>query len=167
MLVQRVVMPASRRESWTVLGDDAVPIESVERYLAYLTDIERSPNTVKAYAHDLMDWFMFLASRCLDWREVRLEDVGEFVAWLRLPPEGRGGRVAVLPSVEHHCVETAVNQLVGEHQVRQLGLAVRGHPAVGPLPLQVVEVDPGLDAVREAADRHHAGARHRQHLLGA
>ena len=56
-------------------------------------------------------------------------------------------------------------QLVGEHQVRQLGLAVRGHPAVGPLRLQVVEVDPGPDAVREAADRHHAGARHRQHLL--
>jgi integrase/recombinase XerD len=110
MLVQRVVVPASRRESWTVLGDDAVPIEPVERYLAYLTDIERSPNTVKAYAHDLKDWFVFLAGRCLDWREVRLEDVGEFVAWLRLPPEGRDGRVAVLPSVEHHCVEVTVNR---------------------------------------------------------
>ena len=45
MLVQRVVMPASRRESWTVLGDDAVPIEPVERYLAYLTDIKRSLGT--------------------------------------------------------------------------------------------------------------------------
>jgi len=112
MLVQRVVMPASRRESWTVLGADAVPIEPVERYLAYLTDIERSPNTVKAYAHDLKDWFVFLAGRCLDWREVRLEDVGEFVAWLRLPPEGRDGRVAVLPSVEHHCGEATVNRKI-------------------------------------------------------
>ena len=88
MLVQRVVMPASRRESWTVLGDGRVPVEPVERYLAYLTDIERSPNTVKAYAHDLKDWFVFLGGRGLDWREVRLEDVGEFVAWLRLPPAG-------------------------------------------------------------------------------
>lgn len=110
MLVQRVVVPASRRESWTVLGDDAVPIEPVERYLAYLTDIERSPNTVKAYPHDLKDWFDFLAGRSLDWREVRLEDVGEFVAWLRLPPEGRDGRVAVLPSVEHHCGVPNVNR---------------------------------------------------------
>lgn len=110
MLVQRVVMPCSRRESWTVLGDDAVPIEPVERYLTYLTDIERSPNTVKAYAHDLKDWFVFLAARSLDWREVRLEDVGEFVAWLRLPPRGRDGRVAVLPTVEHHCVEVTVNR---------------------------------------------------------
>jgi integrase/recombinase XerD len=112
MLVQRVVMSASRRESWTVLGDDVVPIEPVERYLAYLTDIERSPNTVKAYAHDLKDWFVFLAGRCLDWREVRLEDVGEFVAWLRLPPEGGDGRVAVLPSVEHHCGEVTVNRKI-------------------------------------------------------
>jgi site-specific recombinase XerD len=110
MLVQRVVVPNSRLESWTVLGDDAVPVEPIERYLAYLTDIERSPNTVKAYAHDLKDWFAFVGLRGLDWREVRLEDVGEFVAWLRLPPEGRDGTVAILPSVEHHCGETTVNR---------------------------------------------------------
>ena len=39
-----------RVESWTVLGDDDIPIEPVERYLAYLTDVERSPNTVRSYA---------------------------------------------------------------------------------------------------------------------
>ena len=95
MLVQQVVMPGSRRRSWTVLGPDGVPVEPVERYLAFLTDVDRSPNTVKAYAHDLKDWFVFLAGRALDWREVRLEDVGEFVAWLRLPPPARDGGVAV------------------------------------------------------------------------
>ena len=94
VLVQRVVMPASQRESWTVLGEDAVPVGPVERYLAYLTDIERSPNTVKAYAHDLKDWFVFLGGRGRDWREVRLEDVGEFVAWLRLRPSLPGPRRA-------------------------------------------------------------------------
>ena len=82
----------------------------MERYLAYLSDIERSPNTVKAYAHDLKDWFTFLADRGLDWRAVRLEDVGEFVAWLRLPLQARDGRVAVLPSVAHHCTESTVNR---------------------------------------------------------
>lgn len=91
MFVQRVVAPGSGRESWTVLGGDGVPVEPVERYLAHLSDVERSPNTVKAYAHDLKDWFVFLAGRTLDWREVRLEDVGEFVAWLRLPPLARDG----------------------------------------------------------------------------
>jgi hypothetical protein len=30
-----------------------VPVVPVDRFLAYLTDVGRSPNTVKAYAHDL------------------------------------------------------------------------------------------------------------------
>ncbi len=110
MLVTRVAMPVSGLEWWTVLGDDDVPVAPVERYLAYLTDIERSPNTVKAYAHDLKDWCTFLAGRTLDWREVRLEDVGEFVAWLRRPPVVRDAGIAVLPSVEHHCTESTVNR---------------------------------------------------------
>ena len=110
MLVQRVISPVSSLESWTVLGDDDVPVAPLERYLAYLTDIERSPNTVKAYAHDLKDWFTFLAARGLGWQEVRLEDVGEFVAWLRLSPAVRNGHVAVLPSVERYCTESTVNR---------------------------------------------------------
>ena len=96
--MHQVVLPGSRHRSWTVLGPDGVPVEPVERYLAFLTDVDRSPNTVKAYAHDLKDWFVFLTGRGLDWREVRLEDVGEFVAWLRLPPPapGRAGRGVAL-----------------------------------------------------------------------
>ncbi len=110
MQVVRVISAVSSRESWTVLGDDDAPVVAVDRYLAYLTDIERSPNTVKAYAHDLKDWFGFLAERGLDWRTVGLEDVGAFVAWLRLPLTARDGRVAVLPSVPHHCTESTVNR---------------------------------------------------------
>lgn len=110
MRVQRVLIPDSEIESWTVVGDDHVPVEPVERFLAYLTGIERSPNTVKAYAHDLKDWFVFLGRRDLDWQRVTLEDVAGFVAWLRLPPVGRDGRVAVLPTVDHHCSAASVNR---------------------------------------------------------
>ncbi|MDQ6641135.1 MAG: site-specific integrase [Actinomycetota bacterium] len=110
MRVQRVLMPGARVESWTVLGDDQVPVDPVERFLAYLSSIERSPNTVKAYAHDLKDWFTFLGLRDLGWRSVTVEDVAEYVAWLRLPPAARDGRVQVLPSVEHHCAASSVNR---------------------------------------------------------
>jgi integrase/recombinase XerD len=110
MLVQRVLSPVTRRESWTVLGDDDGPVVPIERYLAYLTDIERSPNTVKAYAHDLKDWFAFLARQGLDWREIRLEDVAGFIAWLRRPPAIHDGTVAVLPLVGYHCGESTVNR---------------------------------------------------------
>jgi hypothetical protein len=78
-----------------VPGDDDVP---VDQFLAYLTGIGRSPNTVKAYAHNMKGPWQFLGFRGLDWREARLEDIAEFVVWLQLPPAGRAGEVAVLPS---------------------------------------------------------------------
>jgi len=42
MLVHPVVIPGSGTRSWTVLGDDDVPVVPVDRFLAYLTDIGRS-----------------------------------------------------------------------------------------------------------------------------
>jgi integrase/recombinase XerD len=110
MLVHPVVIPGSGTRSWTVLGDDDVPVVPVDRFLAYLTDIGRSPNTVKAYAHDLKDYWSFICFRGLGWREARLEDVGEFVAWLRLPPAGRSGEVAVLPSAAAQVTAATVNR---------------------------------------------------------
>ncbi len=53
MLVHPVTVPGSGTRSWTVLGDDDVPVVPVDRFLACLTDIGRSPNTVRAYAFDL------------------------------------------------------------------------------------------------------------------
>jgi integrase len=110
MRVQRVLMPGSEAESWTLLGDDQVPLEPVERFLAYLASVEKSPNTVKAYAHDLKDWFTYLAGHDLGWQVVTVEDVAGFVAWLRLLPAGRDGKVAVLPAVESHCSAASVNR---------------------------------------------------------
>ena len=60
MRVLRVLMPGAGFESWTVLGDDLIPVEPVERFLSYLVSIEKSPNTIKAYAHDLKDWLTYL-----------------------------------------------------------------------------------------------------------
>ena len=125
MHVQRVLSPVGAVMSWTVLHGDGGPVAPIERYLAYLTQIERSPNTVKAYAHDLKDWFVFLGARGLDWREVRLENVGGFVAWLRRPSHLRDGAVSVLPSVEQHCSEATVNRKLSalsafyQHAARQ------------------------------------------------
>jgi integrase/recombinase XerD len=110
MRVQRVLMPGSEAESWTLLGDDQEPVEPVERFLAHLASVGRSPNTAKAYAHDLKDWFAYLAGHDLDWQVVTVEDVAGFVAWLRLPPGGRDGKVAVLPTIEEHCSAASVNR---------------------------------------------------------
>src|SRR5260370_453612 len=98
MLVHPVAVPGSGTRSWTVLGDGDVPVVPVDRFLAYLTDIGRSPNTVKAYSHDLKDYWEFIGFRGLDWREARLEDYARFARGLHLPPAGRSGTVAGPPS---------------------------------------------------------------------
>src|SRR5262245_47481828 len=77
-------MPGGR-VSWTLLGDDGAVVEPAERYLAYLTAIERSPNTVRAYALSLKLWFEFLQQAGTQWDEAGVEDVARFVAWLRAP----------------------------------------------------------------------------------
>lgn len=110
MYVQRVLSPVDSVESWTVLDGAGAVVAPIERYLAYLTQIERSPNTIKAYAHDLKDWFVFLSGQDLAWREVRLDNIAEFVAWLRLPSHLRDGTIPVLPTVGHHCTAVTVNR---------------------------------------------------------
>jgi integrase len=92
MLVQRVLMPGSGRESWTLVGDGGAVVEPAERYLAYLAAIERSPNTVRAYAVSLKLWFEFLELTATRWDQAGVEDVARFVAWLRAP----AGNVIVL-----------------------------------------------------------------------
>lgn len=87
MLVQRVLMPGSGRESWTLLGDDGEVVEPAERYLAYLAAIERSPHTVRAYAVSLKLWFEFLRHAAVNWDEAGAEDVARFVGWLRAPAD--------------------------------------------------------------------------------
>jgi hypothetical protein len=76
--VQRVVSPGGGPESWTLIGSDLRPVEPVERYLAWLSRIERSPNTVRSYAQDLKTFWVFLEARGLCWDRVTLEQVGEF-----------------------------------------------------------------------------------------
>lgn len=85
MRVQRVVMPATGETSWTVVDADFCPVEPIERYLAHLVALERSPNTVRAYAHGLRLWWEFLDERGVAWDRAGAEDVSRFVAWMRAP----------------------------------------------------------------------------------
>lgn len=106
MRVQRVVDVSSAAESWTVLDDDAATVAPAEAYLAYLSAIERSPNTVRAYAHSLVLWWEFCAARRVCWDAAGIEDVSEFVRWLRSP----AANVIVLDASAARRSEATVNR---------------------------------------------------------
>ena len=97
MFVARVVVSGSRRESWTVVGEDGQLVEPAERFLSFLTDAGRSPNTVKAYAHDLRDWFAFLAIQLVAVTRIAAELSGDAVLWQAVA--AAGWLVAFLPWV--------------------------------------------------------------------
>jgi integrase len=104
--VQRLLMPVTGIESWTVLDDDVVMVEPAERFLAHLSAIERSPNTLRAYAHSLALWFEWLGLRKRAWDAAEVEDVSEFVRWLRAPADN----VIVLDVSASRRAESTVNR---------------------------------------------------------
>ena len=82
-VVQRTRVPGSDRLVWLLVGDDHLPVEPVRRYLSYLDDVERSPNTLRAYAHHLKLFWDYLAWAKLAWTDVGLVQLARFMAWLR------------------------------------------------------------------------------------
>ena len=103
MLVHPVVIPGSGTLSWTVLGGRrraGRPGRPVPGLSAPISAGRRTRS--RPTAHDLKDYWDFLGFRGLDWREARLEDIGEFVALAAAAPGGpvrrcrgaavRGGR---------------------------------------------------------------------------
>lgn len=108
--VQRVLTPGDSVESWTVLDQQFAVVEPVEVFLEYLTGIGRSPGTVRSYAFDLRDYFLFLDSHGISWQAVRLEHLGRFVGWLRLSPDQRSATVTALAGVRSGCGASTINR---------------------------------------------------------
>jgi Phage integrase, N-terminal SAM-like domain len=94
-------MPVTESSSWTVVDDEGLPVAPVEAFLSHLTALERSPETVRAYALSLKLWLEFLVRVGVGWDEAGPEDVSRFVAWLRSPADNvvvLDGGTASLPN---------------------------------------------------------------------
>jgi integrase/recombinase XerD len=83
--VQRIVLHYSGRITWIVLDDGFSPVEPIQDFLAYLNNIERSPNTVQAYAYHLKLFWEYIQAGKLDWRAVGFRELADFIGWLRDP----------------------------------------------------------------------------------
>ena len=83
--VQRARLANSDQLIWLVIGDDFLPIEPIQSYLRYLGSLERSPNTIQAYARHLKLFWEFLQFGHLDWQAIALDNLADFIHWLRCP----------------------------------------------------------------------------------
>jgi integrase/recombinase XerD len=82
MKIQKVQL-AENRFSWLVLGDDYLPIKHIQEFIRYLENIERSPNTIRTYAHHLKLYWEYLDYISKDWNNVKLDTFADFLSWLR------------------------------------------------------------------------------------
>lgn len=85
MKVQKVGIPDSEQVTWLVLDDNYLPVLPIQSYLRYLESLERSPNTIHAYAGHLKLYWEFWDDLHLNWVEVTLENKADFIHRLRSP----------------------------------------------------------------------------------
>jgi integrase/recombinase XerD len=94
MGVQRILLDGQR--TWTVTGNDHLPVVPVEEYLEFLRVAQQaSPNTVRSYATSLARWWEFLSAAGTAWDGVGLPFFVAFVSSLRT---GLPAGVAPLPA---------------------------------------------------------------------
>ena len=108
MKVQRVRVPNSNRVTWLVLDDNYLSVQPIQSYLRYLESIERSPNTIQAYARHLKLFWEFLTNFAVDWKDISLEKLADFVTWLRRPEP----KVVAIQPQESKRTERTINTIL-------------------------------------------------------
>jgi site-specific recombinase XerD len=69
--------------TWTVLGDEGLPVWPVEEFLEHHRVLGSSPNTVRSYAKALELWWSHLARESVGWEDPSVGTLRGFVTWLR------------------------------------------------------------------------------------
>src|ERR1051326_8610505 len=87
VVVMRVVEITTQQHEirYVVIDDEGNLVEPIIRYLKYLDRIGSARNTLRSYASDLRLYWEFIQQQQLDWQQVTLDDLAQFVVWLKLP----------------------------------------------------------------------------------
>ena len=82
MRVQAVDLAGGGR-TWTVLGDDHLPVAPIEEFLEHHRVLGSSPNTVRSYAKGVQLWWAHLGREGVGWEDPSVGTLRAFVTWLR------------------------------------------------------------------------------------
>lgn len=109
MRVQEVILNDNKKR-YLLLDAVGVPVVPVMKYLKYLDQTGKSNNTLKTYCYALKQYFTYLEERKIDYKEVGVKDLADFVGWLRNPFES--GKVTPLQQIEAKRTERSVNLII-------------------------------------------------------
>lgn len=94
-----VVQVEGQAKTWTVVGDDHLPIAPVEEWLEFLRLGRSAPQTVQHYAGSLRRYFHYLGLVGVEWDQIETLTFGGYLRWLR---------TGLLPSITALGPETPV-----------------------------------------------------------
>lgn len=98
----------SGSQVWMVLDSDYSPVVPIHDYLRYLENKAYSPNTIKAYARNLKLYWEFLESKRINWTQITVFQLSEFIHWLKKPND----KVINLQSATSSRTEKTINHIV-------------------------------------------------------
>ena len=106
MKVQEVKLDNNQRR-YLLVDDSGLPIIPVAKYLKYIDNSEKSFNTQKTYCYSLKLYFEYLQEIDIDYRNVNINILSDFVGWLRNPYENN--KVVNLKPIKAKRTEKTVN----------------------------------------------------------
>ena len=86
MKVQEIKLDNNKRR-YLLIYDNGLPIIPVAKYLKYIDNSEKSFNTQKTYCYSLKLYFEYLEQIDIDYKNVNINILSDFVGWLRNPYE--------------------------------------------------------------------------------
>ncbi len=110
--IERAIDPQTEERFCCVFETETcLPIEPIQRYLNYCRKRQLAANTVNTYACRLVDFWHWLEYKSLDWQDVGLNELADFVNWYLL-----GGEIEV--------ISEEVREAVSKRSSRTVNLAV-------------------------------------------
>jgi len=109
MKVQEIKLDNNQRR-YLLVDDSGLPIIPVAKYLKYIDNSQKSFNTQKTYCYSLKLYFEYLQEIDIDYRNVNINILSDFVGWLRNPY--KNNKVVNLKPTKAKRTEKTVNLII-------------------------------------------------------
>lgn len=109
MKVQEVKLDNNQRR-YLLVNDNGLLIMPVAKYLKYIDNTGKSFNTQKTYAYSLKLYFEYLQEIDINYKNVNINILSDFVGWLRNPHENN--KVVNLKPTKSKRTEKTVNLII-------------------------------------------------------
>ncbi|QEZ68712.1 transposase (plasmid) [Paraclostridium bifermentans] len=85
MKVQRIKVKNKPYSLYVLIDNDYKIVDIVLKYVKFLDNTGKSPNTIKTYTHHLKLYFEYLNEINKNYKEVTFNELSNFIGWLRNP----------------------------------------------------------------------------------